>query len=443
MIPFFRKKTNEIKKLISEKLDHPNVILVEGPRQVGKTTTVEICLRENKILHLELNLEKNLMARDKIDACRNFEDFTYLLKDDFNFEPNGQKVLFIDEAQESRKLGSFVRSMKEDWQNTKVILTGSMMARLFRNDVRYPVGRVKTVHIQGLSFAEFLRAKNSNSELPDIIESANFSKISPLRHKELLNILNDYLMIGGLPEVVKSAWNKGGHEIMLRQILENYRQDFMRVFGEELAYLFENAMRGVADHVGSPSKITQAVSHLDSAYRKMSEVFTRLENWNMIYLSQQRGGYPEGTTLMHPKRYLFDLGLLNKLRTAGTPSLKLLENVESAHRKTLGGIIENFVAFHLMEQDHPLCGFRKNTTGLEIDFVIKNKNQIIPLECKATLRSKDSHLTGLKVYMREFNQKLGILASLAPFEIHRFSEGTIIRLPIYAMEALPAILSQK
>ena len=258
----------------------------------------------------------------------------------------------------------------------------------------------------------------------------------------MLENVDTYLQTGGLPEVLKAQLKNENPEIVMRQIFENYRQDFMRVFGEELAYLFENALRGVADHVGSPSKISQAVSHQDSAYRKMSEIFTRLENWHMIYLSQQRGSYPEGTTLMHPKRYLFDLGLLNKLRTTGTPSFKVLENVESAHRKTLGGIIENFVAFHLMGSGFELCGFRKDAAGLEIDFVIKHKNLMIPLECKASLRSKDSHLKGLKIYMREFNQEIGILVSLAPFEIHKFSSGIIIRLPFYAIEALPELLKQ-
>src|SRR3989339_286134 len=442
MSEYYRSKSNEIHQLLSENKQHPNVIIVEGPRQVGKTTAVQMCLKENAIPHLELNLEKNLAARDQIDACRNFNDFTDFLQDDFGFEPDSHKVLFIDEAQESENLGGFVRGMKEDWQNTHVILTGSVMTRLFRHDVRYPVGRVTIVHIQSLSFVEYLRAKRINPEIVTLIESAQLEKISPLRHKDLLQHVSEYLPIGGLPEVIKAHLKNENHEAVIRQIFENYRQDFMRVFGEELAYLFENALRGVADHVGSLSKISQALSHQDVAYRKMPEIFTRLENWHMIYLSQQRGSFPEGTTLMHPKRYLFDLGLLNKLRTTGIPSLSVLENTESAHRKTLGGIIENFVAFHLVNLGFDLCGFRKNAVGLEIDFVIKRGPVAIPLECKASLRSKDTHLKGLKIYMREFEQKIGVLLRLAPFEIHKFSAGTIIRLPVYAIEALPLLLDR-
>ena len=104
--------------------------------------------------------------------------------------------------------------------------------------------------------------------------------------------------------------------------------------------------------------------------------------------------------------------------------------------------IENFVAFHLMGLGFELCEFRKDAAGLEIDFIIKHKDFVIPLECKASLRLKDSHLKGLKIYMRKFNQKIGILLSLAPFEIHKFSSGMIIRLPIYALEALPELLKK-
>jgi hypothetical protein len=75
-----------------------------------------------------------------VDACQEFREFEQLLRDRLGFDGTAQHVLFFDEAQESRRLGQFVRFMKEDWPHATVILSGSTLSRLFRDDTRYPVG---------------------------------------------------------------------------------------------------------------------------------------------------------------------------------------------------------------------------------------------------------------------------------------------------------------
>ena len=62
-----------------------------------------------------------------IDDCEEFNEFNQVLKDRVGFDGDSGYVLFIDEAQESRKLGRFVRFMKEEWRNSTVILTGSTL----------------------------------------------------------------------------------------------------------------------------------------------------------------------------------------------------------------------------------------------------------------------------------------------------------------------------
>ena len=70
----------------------------------------------------------------------------------------GQIILFIDEAQKSRRLGSFVRYMKEEWDSASVILSGSLIAELHTKTERRPVGQESFMDLWPLSFKEFLQA---------------------------------------------------------------------------------------------------------------------------------------------------------------------------------------------------------------------------------------------------------------------------------------------
>ena len=433
-----RQATVKLNHLLLMTEEHPNVILVEGPRQVGKTTVVEQCLEQGKLPHVSFNLEKDLRHKAAIDRCTDFNDFSDWLADEFQFKPDGSKILFIDEAQESRKLGSFVRSMKEEWKNTKVILTGSMMSRLFRDDIRYPVGRVTTLAIQPFSFFEFLEAWGKTDWIDQLKTG---EKISSSRHQHLLEALNTYLHIGGLPRVVIDFLNEKEATPTLTEIFENYRNDFIRVFGEDQGYLFEKTLQAVADHVGSPSKFSQALLPNDPSYRKVASVYSRLEAWRMIYTSLQRGPQPEGTTQYHPKRYLFDMGLLNFLRTLGVPPIDVLTTSEAIHRQTLGGIFENMAAFYMVHWDQRLTGWKKAPAGMEVDFIARFGEKTIPIECKAALKTKESHLTGLKKYMQEYTLDVGVVVNAAPFEKRTFPFGAIFACPLYAVEALPEILA--
>ena len=138
------------------------MLLVQGARQVGKTVICKQALSQlppnRKITFI--NLEESPDLKLQIDQTQNFAEFTALLRLSKGFAPGEDAVLFIDEAQESKKIGSYVRFMKENWQHTKCILTGSSMTKLFDNDTRVPVGRFESLIVRPSSFREYLRARD-------------------------------------------------------------------------------------------------------------------------------------------------------------------------------------------------------------------------------------------------------------------------------------------
>jgi len=429
-----RKISNTLAQILKDKKELNNVILLEGARQVGKTTLVRETLKEHKLSYLEINLEEKKSFSEKIDQCEDFDEFAELVELDLKFTIGGKKILFIDEAQESKKLGSFVRFMKEKWKYTQVILTGSSMARIFRNNVRFPVGRITFLHLSPLSFTEFLEA--SNNKTKNILEkSIKKETISNTLHLELINNLQQYMDVGGLPEVVTTYFSKKDNWHALRQnLLLGYYSDFKRVFGEEKQPYFIASMEATADLLGQPFKNSHVSRLLDGGKNdKIVESLSQLEAWKIIFNISQDG--PSPTTNFHPKRYIFDIGIAKQLRETAKPNVDLIRTLNSAERTPLGGIIENMTLIGLAENFADISGWKKSSSGSEVDFVIKKQNMILPFECKSAGSIKNSHLYGLRDYMEIYNLSVGIVVSLAPLEFRKINKNhSVLILPLYLVE---------
>jgi predicted AAA+ superfamily ATPase len=223
-------------------------------------------------------------------------------------------------AQESRMLGSFVRFMKEAWAHATVILSGSTLRRLFRAHTRYPVGRVRHLVLGPFSFSEFLRALDK-THLAAEMRSAN-TRIIGQRHELLLSLFDRFLAVGGLPAVVQAYASGDDHGAVRRQIIADYEQDFIRIFGEELIEIVRACFRSVANFAGGVSKNTSVVPSPSSrTNERINQIFARLEGWHLIFRSDQRRSSAQASHNYLPKRYLFDTGVLRELREAAVPAI--------------------------------------------------------------------------------------------------------------------------
>lgn len=431
-----RLKDQEINEFIRDERPNKHVLLVEGARQVGKTSLVKNALNKNNKTFYSINLEKESLVRSLIDDCIEFQEFENILKDRIGFDGKSDAILFIDEAQESRKLGSFVRFMKEEWPKTTVILSGSTLTRLFRADTRYPVGRVKRLIIHSFSFLEFLIAAG-RKDLFDEILMGN-PVFSEKRHQYLLSLYDRFLVTGGLPEVVLSSFKNENFEEIRAQIIADYEMDFIRIFGEEDNAIVKACFKSVSNFVGGPSKNTTVVpspsTHLNA---KINQIFTRLESWHLILRAEQRGPGPEGSHNYLPKRYLFDTGVLRHFRESAVPSISVINTLSQATRTPLGGVIENQTAIELSRFYNQICGWKKNSSGGEIDFILKRGEISYPLECKASLTVNKRQICGILDYMNIYSLKKGFIVSLAPYCVIDIPDrGQIVNIPVYLLELL-------
>ncbi len=404
------------------------VIIIEGARQVGKSYLVNSVLKDLNLPYLAFDLEKNLQFKRQIDNTENFEDFKTLLIDQYQLKDNS--ILFIDEAQESTKLASYVKEMKEDWPQVKVILTGSSMNRFFSKKIRIPVGRIKSLCIYSLNFTEFL-ILSGNTELAEFIKSSP-TKIPISRHNFLLKLYDQYLKVGGYPEAVKAYTAGESYYEVIDEIISSLEEDFSRK-EEYQPQLFDGVIRAVSGHIGSLSKY----SHIDTTKYNARKVIEAMKLWHIVLEVQHFSLDPNRSNFL-PKRYLHDLGVINRKRALAAPTISILNTIDPSLRTPLGGLFENAVLLNLLEggaSSGSVNTWKKNSkTDIEVDFILDSElNQIkIPIECKASLEFKRKHSRNVINYLRETNQKTGFVVSAAPLGTLVTDEGfTVINLPVY------------
>ena len=115
-----------------------------------------------------------------------------------------------------------------------------------------------------------------------------------------------------------------------------------------------------------------------------------------------------------------------------------MNTLSSAARRPLGAVIENQTAIELARSGAELSGWKKGSSGTEIDFIMKRDAVTTPVECKAALAVNRKYMRGLVGYLRLHGLRSGHLVSLAPYRTDTLDDGEIVNLPAYLLERLAA-----
>jgi len=424
-----------MKREIEEKLQtmladksYNNVIIVEGARQVGKSYLVNHVLQSQPLPYFAYDLEKEKKLRRQIDETEDFPDFQALMYDQYGLT-NGS-ILFFDEAQESKNLANYVKSFKEDWPEIRVILTGSSMNRFFSHDTRIPVGRTRSITGFSFSFSEFVQYIKG-SDLADFLRSAP-EKVPVSRHQLLLDLFDRYMKVGGYPEAVIAYKNEKSYFDIIDEVMAGLEEDFKRKEEYE-PELFRNIVQGVANNIGSPSKFT----HFDTTKYRARKVIEAMKGWHIVLEVEHYSFDPQRSNFL-PKRYLHDIGVVNRKRSLAVPSVSILETLNQVLRIPLGGLFENAVLLNLVKGESARFSVgtwkKGGNTDIEVDFVmdIPEYNVKIPIECKAALKLKSKHYKNIIHYLRLTGQDFGVVISAAPLQrISPADQITIMNIPVY------------
>ena len=182
----------DVLSLIIKALVPNKVVVLLGPRRVGKTVLIQQVLEELDEPHLLLNGE-NMDARKKLEY-RSVQNYKNLLA--------GKKLLIIDEAQKIPEVGLVLKLMVDEIAGLKILATGSSAFDLNIYTGEPLTGRKKTIQLFGLSESEWTQTEDSISRSANLKQRLVFGSYPELIHipdpkdkaDYLIELVNAYLL---------------------------------------------------------------------------------------------------------------------------------------------------------------------------------------------------------------------------------------------------------
>jgi len=381
-------------------------LVIRGARQVGKTWLVRHLAEKTGMQLIELNFEKQPSFASLFD-CNDTNQILLNLSTILNQKIEPPKcLLFLDEIQAAPQLLSKLRWFAEDLPQLAVISAGSLLEFILaEHSFSMPVGRVSYMHLEPLSFDEFLLA-NDKKSLYDYLSQYEFStKIPSAIHEQLTTLFKEYLIIGGMPAVV-SNWVAERSLNRVSQIqndlLATYRDDFSKYKGRLAIERLEEVLNSIPKMLGQKFVFSKVNKMIQAATIK--HVLDLLEKARICHRvqSSSANGVPLASEIKEKffKEIFLDIGLCS---TALGLSLNQINSTNEVLLINNGSIAEQVVGQLLRTIEPPymepaLYYWHRDEVGsnAEIDYVIQHGNRIIPIEVKA---GATGSLKSLHVFM--------------------------------------------
>lgn len=406
-------------------------LVLKGARQVGKTWLMKEFGNKYYKNFVYCNFDEEKELKSIFENNKNPNRIIELLSMLFNSKIEPQKSLIIfDEIQECPEALNSLKYFNENANDYHLIAAGSLLGTLLSKPKSYPVGKINLLNINPLTFDEFLLAIDKG--LYDYYSSIQKNqKIEEIFHNKLLEIYHYYLIIGGMPESV-SAWitEKDPKKILQiqKELNEIYENDFSKHNGKINSGRLLMVFRSIVSQLAKENqKFVYGAVREGGRARDFEEAIEWLVSAGMINrvynISKPEHPIAAFDKLDCFKLYLFDTGLLKY--KAGIDNSSILLKTDYQFK---GALVENFVLQQLKEKFEIPPRYYATRYG-EIDFVIQNGSNIVPIEVKA---GSNKSATTFKKYIKENNPDFAIRFS----EMNYVTDGKITNIPLYLASAI-------
>lgn len=419
--------------------ENHKVLLLRGARQVGKTYIVRELAKDFDYF-LEVNFEKNSDIRyffdqnlDPARICTNLSAYFGIPVID------GKTLLFFDEIQSCPKAIQSLRFFYESKPGLHVIAAGSLLEFALEDLTSWGVGRIRSVYMYPMSFDEFLLANNEDA----LIElKKNASASSPLNtafHEKLKDYLKQFLMIGGMPEAIKTFIGNSSDINSVQNILSDitisYNDDFAKYKSRVPVLRLREVMGSVVKQSGGKYIYSKAGPLSNPAQAK--EALDLLEMAGLVYKVYHTSGQgiPLGSGVNYKmfKALLHDNGIFQQLSGLRLSELLMANNVDMLNK---GNIAEAFTGVEMIKyanvlEKRQLYYWHREKRGstAEVDYLIEQQGQVVPVEVKSGNSGK---MQSLNLFIDEKKSSKGIRISLENFSQY----GKILVIPLYAVSNL-------
>lgn len=380
-------------------------LIVKGLRQVGKSYIVNKFANENynNVIIYDFRHRKELLSI--FDGDLDVDTIirkSRLFFTDKNFDIENT-VLIFEEIGDCPSARTALKSFALDGRYD-IIATGSLLGVINyrkKNKIKIPTGYEEYLTMTSLDFEEFLWANGISEDQIRLLKdyTKQRKEIDEATSYVFKKLLKDYIVIGGLPEVVTRFIESNKNYLEARNLLErlliDYRSDFGRFIDDDgneiIDYYLQNKLNMIFDSIPKQLAKEQDVrkfkySDIKKGGREseFSEAFEWLDKAGLILKCYNTTSLERPLSLnvdeSYFKVFLSDTGLLMAMYPLITQIDFLNDRLES--RK--GALYENLAAILISKADFPLYYYANGSKHLEIDFLIEGSDGLILYEEKST-----------------------------------------------------------
>ena len=356
--------TRHMEKPVMELNEQYPVLLLTGPRQVGKTTMLE---------HL---IEVEGKGRKKVSL----DDLTLreLAKTDPKmFFQLYQPPLLIDEVQYAPELFPYIKIMVDErHQPGDFWLTGSQLFKMMEGVQESLAGRVALLHLSPLSQSEIMKRPPEppfSLELPLLSERQN--------GRQMLNTPEVFQRIhqGGMPALVTGTYSNAS--IFYSSYIYTYMERDVRRLSNDIDSLkFLRFLRSVAARTSQQVNYKGIADDAEIDQTTAKNWLHVLEALGIIFLLEPYSNNVLKRTVSTPKLYLYDSGIVCYLTRWSSPETAM-EGAMS------GALLENYTVAEIIKTyqnagQEPFLYYYRDKDAREIDLILERDGKLFPIEIK-------------------------------------------------------------
>lgn len=428
----YRNAMNDLYKWKAKKDKKP--LIIRGARQVGKTWLMREFGRIAFDDMVYINFDNNSQMKELFSLDMRIERIITGLElyVGHKIEPLNTLLVF-DEVQEVPQALAALKYFNENAPEYQIVCAGSLLGVALHGGTSFPVGKVEFLDLYPLSFTEFMRAMGRELFV-ELLEKQDFVMATTFK-QEFIDLLKHYYYVGGMPEVVRNfAANKDFGEVreIQQRILDSYEQDFSKHAPNEIVPRIRMLWNSIPAQLTKENKKFVYGIIKDGARAKDYELALMwLSDCGLVH-KVNRVTVPHIPLKAYEdlkafKLFVLDVGLLSCMVRLNQ---KVLLSGNELFKEFKGALTEQYVLQQLATLKGIGTYYWTNDRGsAEIDFLVDNGTEIVPIEVKAETNLKAK---SLKTYCEKFKPNKAIRLSMADYR----QEDWLLNLPLWSVETL-------
>lgn len=407
-------------------------LIIEGARQVGKTWIMKELGKKSYNKTVYINFDSNVQMAELFSIDLNVERIIMGLEIYAGHKINPADTLIIfDEVQEVPKALSSLKYFYENAPEYHIVCAGSLLGIALHEGTSFPVGKVDFLKLYPLSFKEFLMAIGLE-RFAELLDKKDYDMIKSFK-QTYIDALKQYYYVGGMPEVVASfADEKDFNEArkIQKRILTAYEQDFSKHAPKEIVPKIRMLWNSIPSQLAKENKkFIYGLIREGARAKDYETAIMWLSDCGLVHkvsrINAPNIPLKAYEDLKAFKLFIVDVGLLGAM--VGLNQRTLL-NGNELFTEFKGALTEQYVMQQLaVNQDLGIYYYTNDRNTCEVDFIVDNGDNIIPLEVKAEINLKAK---SLKTYREKFTPEISIRSSMADYS----EEVGLVNIPLYAIE---------